>query len=127
MLSNQVGAAAAIPAPMTELGEWTPPLTAGVPSLPPLARATTTPVPTETPAPLPRTANPSPTPAAAEPPANAALPAAPAIQRPSASAPRAARYYQPTSVAPSPSPAWQQDLELLRRLREIADASSLIT
>src|SRR5947208_7337305 len=36
------------------------------------------------------------------------------------------RDYQPTSVAPSPSPAWQQDLELMRRLREIGDASSLI-
>ena len=35
------------------------------------------------------------------------------------------RDYQPASVAPSPTPAWQQDLELMRRLREIGDASSL--
>src|SRR4030081_3458504 len=56
MLGNQAGDAAAIPAPMTELGEWTPPLPVGVPS-PPVAAATTTPVPTETPAPLPPPAN----------------------------------------------------------------------
>src|ERR1700681_3724158 len=92
MLGNQVGAAAAIPAAMTEPGEWTPPLTAGVP-LAAIAVATTTPVPAETPAPLSPAANPSLASVAAEPPADAALPAAPAIQRP-ASAPRAARYYQ---------------------------------
>src|ERR1700694_2156431 len=74
MLGNQAGAAAAIPKPVSEPGEWTPPLTAGVPS-PPLAAATTTLVPTETSAPLPPAANPSPTPAAAPRPADAALPA----------------------------------------------------
>ena len=125
MLGNQAGADAAIPAPAAEPTEWTLPPTADVPS-PPLAAATTTPVPTETPAPLPPAANPSPTPVAAERPAEAALPAPPAVPRPTATTPRAARYYQPTSFAPSPSPAWQQDLELMRRLREIGDASSLI-
>src|ERR1700681_3771065 len=81
MLGNQVGAAAAIPAPVTELDEWTPPPTVGVPS-PPLAAATTTPVPTETSAPLPPAANPTSPPVAADPPADTALPAAPALSPP---------------------------------------------
>src|ERR1700694_4275105 len=73
MLGNQAGAAEAIPAPLTELGEWTPPLRAGVPSPPPAA-ATTTPAPTETPAPLPPATTSSSTQVAAEHPADAALP-----------------------------------------------------
>ena len=125
MLGNQAGAAAAIPAPVTEYSQLLQPSTGDVPSPSP-APATPTPVPTETPAPLPPAATSSPTPVAAEPLADAALPAPPAVPWPTATAPRAARYYQPTSVGPSPSPAWQQDLELMRRLREIGDASSLI-
>jgi hypothetical protein len=123
ILGNQAGAAAAIPAPVTEYSQLLQPSTGDVPSPSP---ATPTPVATETPPPLPPPATSSPTPVAAEPLAHAALPAAPAVLQPTATAPRAARYYQPTSVAPSASPAWQQDLELMRRLREIGDASSLI-
>jgi hypothetical protein len=123
ILGNQAGAAAAIPAPVTEYSQLLQPSTEDVPSPSP---ATPTPVATETPAPLPPPATSSPTPVAAEPLADAALPAAPAVPQPTATAPRAARYYQPTSVAPFASPAWQQDLELMRRPREIGDASSLI-
>src|SRR5712691_2065136 len=125
ILSNQAGAAAAIPAPVTEYSQLLQPSIGDVPSPSP-APARPTPVATETPASLPPAATSSPTPVATEPRADVAPPAPPAVPRPTATAPRAARYYQPTSVVPFPSPAWQQDLELMRRLREIGDASSLI-
>ena len=65
MLSNQAGAAAAIPAPVTEYSQLLQPPTGDVPSPSP-APARPTPVATETSAPLPPAANPSPTPVAAE-------------------------------------------------------------
>jgi hypothetical protein len=74
MLGNQEGAAATIPAPVTEHSQSRQPSTGDVPSSSP-APATPTPVPTETPAPLPPAPNPSPTPVAAEPVADAAPPA----------------------------------------------------
>jgi hypothetical protein len=66
MLSNQAGAAAAIPAPVTEYSQLLQPSIGDVRSPSP-APATPTPVPTETPAPLPPAATSSPTPVAAEP------------------------------------------------------------
>src|SRR6266516_3365517 len=79
MLSNQAGAAAAIPAPVTEYSQLLQPSIGDVPSPSPSpAPATPTPVPTETPATLPPAATSSPTPVAAEPLADAALPAPPA-------------------------------------------------
>ena len=70
MLGNQAGAAAAIPAPVTEYSQLLQPSIGDVPSPSP-APATPTPVPTETPAPLPPAATSSPTPVAAEPLADA--------------------------------------------------------
>src|SRR5258707_15572514 len=81
MLANQAGAAAAIPAPVTEYSQVLQPSIGGVPSPSP-APATPTPVPTETPAAFPPVATPSATPAAAEPPAGAALPPPPPAPRP---------------------------------------------
>src|SRR3984893_16180725 len=76
MLGNQAGAAAAIPAPVTESSQLLQPSTGDVPSPSP-APAAPTPVATETPAPLPSAATSSPTPDAAEHFADAALRAPP--------------------------------------------------
>src|SRR6266851_3676069 len=92
ILGNQAGAAAAIPAPVTEYSQLLQPSTGDVPSPSP-APAAPSPVATETPPPLPPPATSSPTPVAAEPLAHAELPAAPAVPQPTATAPRAARYY----------------------------------
>jgi hypothetical protein len=87
MLGNQAGAGAAIPAPVTEYSQLLQPSTGDVQSPSP-ALATPTPVATETSAPLPPAATSSPAPVAAEPLADAAVPAPPAVPRPTASAPR---------------------------------------
>src|SRR6266851_8044610 len=76
MLGNQAGAAAAIPAPVTEYPQLLQPSTGDVPSRS-AAPARPTPVATETPASLPPATS-SPTPVAAEPLADAAPPAPPA-------------------------------------------------
>jgi hypothetical protein len=87
MLGNQAGAAAAIRAPVTEYSQSLQPSTGDVPSPSP-GLATPTPVATETSAPLPQAATSSPAPVAAEPVADAAVPAPPAVPRPTATAPR---------------------------------------